>query len=148
MIEECAAIQSIGAAVEGITKAFDPPPVNLVSADLPAQVVFTGQAQRDHAELGANLVVITRMFRVQVAVMPVGQGNPNKRESTIRPLLDRHIDAFEAHPTLGKLVGVREAEVAYDSGVVLLVEYGQKFIGYEIGLQVTTVERRTIAKGE
>jgi hypothetical protein len=148
MIEEvCASITSIGAAVEGITTAIDPPPVNLNSANLPAQVIFTGQAQRDDSA-GPNLFVVTRMYRVQVAAIPTGQGNPNARETVVRPLLQAHVAAFETHPTLGKLAGVRSAKVVYDSGVILLMEYGQKYIGYEIGLQVVTVERRTIAKGE
>ena len=143
-----AKIQEIGATVSGIREAIDPPPANLNSDQLPALYAFTGQASYNESALGPRMVEVTREIRVQVAVVPTGQGDPNTREKDIRPLIDATVAAFQQHPALKKLVRVRKASVLSDSGIVLLPEWGMKYIGFELRLRVETTEPRTIAQGE
>ena len=143
-----AKIQEIGAGVSGITTAYDPPPVELPSDMLPALYAFTGQASYNKSALGPKMLEVTREIRVQVAVIPTGQGDPNTREKDCRPLIDATVAAYQQHPELKKLARVREANVLSDSGVVLLPEWGMKYIGFEIRLQVVTTEPRSIAQGE
>ena len=78
----CAKIALIGADISGINQSgvFDPPPANLNTADLPALFVWTGTASHDESVLGENFVDTTRRFYLQVAVIPLGQGDPNTRE--------------------------------------------------------------------
>jgi hypothetical protein len=144
----CAGIQTIGAAVSGITMAFDVPPANLETAELPALFVFTGRASDDEEILGSDEVMETRTYRVQVAVLPTGQGDPNTRERLCRPLIEAVVQAFESHPSLGGVAGVQNAYPSGDSGVAILPEWGGKFIGFEVQLSVTTVRDRVLASGE
>lgn len=141
------AIKTIGEGVTGIVTAFNPPPVNLNTGDLPALYTFTGNASYSD-ELGPNRVVIRRTYRVQVAIIPTGQGDPNTRELLCQPLLDQVVDQYWQYPRLGRTARIRSARVVSDSGIVLLPEWGGKYIGFEIRLEVTTIEPRTIAKGE
>ena len=143
-----AAIKAIGEQVTGIVTAFDPPPAGLNSADLPALFAFTGNASHGDTQYGANKVLVTRIYRIQVAVIPSALGDPNTRETLCRPLLDATVDTFQMHPTLGKIARVRRSRVVSDSGIVLLPEWGGKYIGFEVRLEVETIEPRTYAKGE
>ncbi len=143
-----AKIQEIGASVSGVTEAYDPPPANLNSDLLPALYAFTGGASYDESALGPKMVDVTREIRVQVAVIPTGQGDPNTREKDFRPLIDATVSAYQQHPALKKLARVRKASVLSDTGVVILPEWGMKYIGFEIRLRVVTTEPRTIAQGE
>lgn len=144
----CAALADIGGDVTGIVKAFDPPPPNLDGGVLPALYVLTGQAQHDDLRLGADNVLVTRDLRVQVAVIPTASGDPNTRERICRPLLEAVTAAYRSHPHLKGLARVREMRVASDSGIVLLPEWGARYIGFELRIAVITVETRSIARGE
>jgi hypothetical protein len=149
MIEDiCTALADIGGMATGIRTAFDPPPPNLESGALPALYVFTGGGIPDDKLPGSKLVQMTRTLRVQVAVLPTGMGDPKTRETQCRPLLDALYAAIWAHPRLNKLARVRSARVTSDSGIVLLPEWGMRFIGFEVRVEVITIEPRTIAKGE
>lgn len=142
-----AAIKTIGEGATGIVAAFNPPPVSLNTADLPALYTFTGNA-RHSDELGPNKVVVMRVYRVQVAVIPIGQGDPNTRELLCQPLLDQVIEQYRKYPHLDKTARVRASRIVSDSGIVLLPEWGGKYIGFEIRLEVYTIEPRTYAQGE
>lgn len=149
MIEQiCSTLADIGREAAGICTVFDPPPPNLESGALPALYVFTGSATHNDAALGPNLVQVTRTLRVQVAVIPTGAGDPKTRESACRPLLDAVMAAYWKHPHLNQTARVRSARVVSDSGVVLLPEWGMRFIGFEVRVEVVTIEPRAIAKGE
>ncbi len=143
-----AAIKTIGENASGIVNAFDPPPAGINTADLPALYTFTGNAVHNDTEYGANRILVRRIFRVQVAVIPTGQGDPNTRETLCRPLLDNVLDQFRKYPTLGKTARIRKSRIVSDSGIVLLPEWGAKYIGFEIRIEVETIEPRTYAQGE
>lgn len=142
-----AAIKTVGEGATGIVTAYNPPPAELPSGDLPALYTFTGNA-RHSDELGPNRVVVARTYRVQVAVIPTGQGDPNTREMLCQPLLDQVIDQYRKYPRLGRTARIRSARIISDSGIVLLPEWGGKYIGFEIRLEVYTIEPRTYATGE
>lgn len=144
----CSALVDVGRTATGITTAFDPPPPGLESGALPALYVFTGQGVPEDTLPGSLLVKMTRSFRMQVAVIPTGQGDPKTRETLCRPLIDAVYAAIWAHPRLDKLARVRSAKATSDSGVVILPEWGMKFIGFEVRIEVVTIEPRTVAKGE
>ena len=143
IIEEvCAGIKTVGALAPGIVTAFNPPPVAVETAHMPALYAFLGSASHNETAYGPNRVLTTRIYRVQVAVIPTGQGNPATRETQIRPLLQTTIEHYRKFPLLNRTAYVRNARVLSDSGIVILPEWGGKFIGFEIRLQVESIELR------
>jgi len=144
----CAAIATIGATIPGINAhgVFDLPPANLNTGDLPA--VFTWAGPGQHSPLGEMVDITARRFYVQVAVIPISQGDPNTRERLVRPLMEAALAAYRGHPRLTNLDWVRVALVGSDSGVIILPEYGGKFVGFEISLDVTYITPRTISTNE
>ena len=146
----CAKIAEIGKTISGINVdgVFDPPPANLQTAELPAMFVWTGTATHDKSILGEDFIETTRRFYLQVAVIPTGQGDPNTRETLVRPLIEATLSAFRFHPQLEGLDWVEEVVIASDSGVIVLPEYGGKFIGFEIPLDVKYFTPRTYAANE
>jgi hypothetical protein len=141
----CSGIRTIGTPITGITTAFATPPANLETAELPALYPFTGAMSPDEED--STSVTETRTYRVQVAVLPTGQGDPNTREALCRPLLEAVNAAYRIHFGLGNVVGVQNSRVVSDSGIVLLPEWGGKFIGFEVRLAVTTIRERIFAHG-
>lgn len=137
----CDGIAAVG-KISGIQTAFAIPPAGLETAELAALYAFTGTATNDQQTLGAGFFQETRLYRVQVAVLPTGQGTPELRETRCRPLITGLNQALRDNPSLGGVAGVQKSLVVGDSGIVLLPEWGGKFIGFEIRLQVTTVGKR------
>jgi hypothetical protein len=146
----CAKIALIGAEITGIssTGVFDPPPANLQTADLPAMFTWTSAAQHNESMLGEDFVETTRRFYVQIAVIPMGQGDPNTREKLARPLIEATLTTFRKHPKLKGLDWIEKVVVGSDSGIIILPEYGGKFIGVEIPLDITYIVPRTYAANE
>jgi len=146
----CAKIAQIGAEISGINLngVFDPPPANIQTANLPAMFTWTGNAQHNESELGEDFIETTRRFYVQIAVIPTGQGDPNTREKLVRPLIEAALAAFRKHPKLIGLKWIEKVVVGSDSGVIILPEYGGKFIGVEIPLDVVYIQPRSYAPNE
>ena len=146
----CAKIALIGKEISGINTngVFDPPPANLTTADLPAVFVWTGAGSHDENVMGENFVNTTRLFYFQVAVIPLGQGDPNTRETLIRPLLEAALATLRKYPKLKGLEWIERMTVNTDSGVIILPEYGGKFIGFEIQLGVKYIAPRSFAANE
>jgi len=146
----CANIALIGKEIVGINAngVYDPPPAGLQTADLPAMFVWTGTATHNEGVMGENFVETTRRFYLQVAVIPVGQGDPNTREALVRPLIDSALTVLRQHPKIKNLDWVEKMTVGSDSGVIILPEYGGKFIGFEIHIDVIYFSVRTYASNE
>lgn len=138
----CEAIREIGQDISGIKMAFDPPPAKLDTASLPALYVLTGPATHDWLRAGSDGDYETREYRVQVAVLPLGQATPQASEERARPLVTAVRDAFVARPGLGPLEDVLQMTVLGDSGVVRLPDYGEQFIGFEMRLRVVEAIER------
>lgn len=143
----CEGIQAVGALATGIVAAYDKPPANPLSTELPALFPFTGPAS-EASELGADYVLQARIYRVQVAVTPTGQHLPEQREALCRPLIEAVLSTFRSYPTLNGVARVQQSVVLGDTGVAILPEWGGKFIGFQINLEVTTYEPRSYADGE
>lgn len=139
-------IQAVGAGIAGITAALDPAPNNLDSSQLPAQVCFTGSAECEDAGTGENWVTVRRTMRVQFAMMPTGQGNPEDREKVCRPMIDQANAEFRRWPQLKGVAYVQEASVISDSGIVILPEWGGKFIGFELRVRVEYIQPKNLAE--
>jgi len=139
------ALATIGGAVSGIKLSSDPPPANPQSANLPLLYVLSGPAAHDDAE---QLVEVTRTFRVQVAILPTGLGDPNMREKTCRPLLDAVTEKYRSYYNLASVPFVERIRLVRDSGIVVLPEYGYKYIGFELQIEVTYFATRSFASGE
>jgi hypothetical protein len=146
----CAKIALIGAEISGINPKglFDPPPANLQTADLPALFTWTGVAQHNESVLGEDFIETTRRFYIQIAVIPTGQGDPNTREKLVRPLIESALTVLRKHPKLLGLDWVEKVVVGSDSGIIMLPEYGGKFIGVEIPIDVTYIVLRNYAANE
>ena len=143
----CTAIAAIAANVKGITSAKDPGTPKLDTAQLPALFVLTGPATY---EWFGDYGIETRQYRLQVAVLPCDQGQSGQQEARCRPLLVAVRDAFAARPGLNgvlDVLGVREASVMQDSGIIVLSTYDQTFWGFEVRVQVKETIGRTYADG-
>ncbi len=127
---------------------FDLAPENLDTAQLPAAYSLLGSATYDEAEDGEKWDTVTRVYRVQVPVLPTGQATPNLRESLCQPLLESVVNKLSGYPTLGNTAWVEKSKIISDSGIVVLPEFGAKFVGFEIRLQVKYNILRTFAAGE
>lgn len=116
-------------------RGYNPPPAALDTARLPAVFAFTGPATNSNDQ-GEEFDRETRVYAVQCAVLPVGQGTPAERETRGRPLLVALKNAFAARPHLGTAF-VERSTVLGDSGIVVLPSYDGTVIGFEIRLSVT-----------
>ena len=143
----CAGLVAIGADVAGIESAPDPPPENLDSASLPALYALTGESMDDDTMLGAEFVQEIRTYRVQVAVAAYGEGTVAQTEGKARPLIQLVKSAYANRPNLESILNVQKVRVLGDSGVEILAEYGGKFIGFEVRVEVTEYASRTIVEG-
>jgi hypothetical protein len=144
----CARLVLLASGCTGIVTALDPPPPGINSDALPQAWVFTGDAQNDDESLGPDMTVITRTFRMQVAVIPTGQADPETRETLCRPLLDNLSAHMRKYPRLNRLAGIDHASLRSDSGVVILPSYGGTYVGFELRLEVQYLQERTYANGE
>jgi hypothetical protein len=142
----CASIKLIGQLVPGIGSALDPPPATLDTAKMPALFTWTGPAT--YRDLGDDWIEETRLYRVQVAVVKVGEATPDVREKRCRPLLDAARETFFKYPQLSQTLRVQEARPLGDSGIVVLPEYGGSHIGFELRLQVIEYFERSYAPYE
>jgi hypothetical protein len=127
---------------------FDPPPPKLDTGDLVAQFAFTGSASFDFNTAGRGRVRETRIYRVQFAVLTVAEATPELRETRCRPWLNLARERLTACPTLNRLRFVESARILRDTGVVILPEYGQLYIGFEIQLSVVMDLPIVYARGE
>ena len=141
-----ARIAELGATITGIVSAKDPPPAKWDTAELPALYVLTGGA--DYTHEGDDLRSDIRIYRIQVAVLSVGVANAYLRETRCRPLIVAVRDFFDARPSLGGLAGVSDVRVVRDSGVVILPEYDNLFIGFELQLRVVEYSQLVFAESE
>lgn len=145
-----AAIKSIGQTITGLITVFDLAPEKLDSAELPALYPLTSQASYNQAVKGESMVEVVRVYRVQVPVIPIGLANPQTRESMCQPLIESVVNKYQGYPTLNNCAFVRAngVSVLSDSGIVVLPEWGAKYVGFEIRLQVIYYVPRTYAAGE
>jgi hypothetical protein len=115
---------------------FNPAPPKLDTGDLIAQYTFTGSAQFDFSTPGRGQVRETRIYRVQFAVLTVAEATPELREIRVGPWINLAREKLTSYPTLNRLRYVESARILRDTGIVILPEYGQQYIGFEMQLSV------------
>lgn len=130
-----------------LVTSFSTAPEKLDTGEIPALYSLTSSATRTN-QFGEREEYLTRVYRVQVAVVPTGQATPTEREKLCRDLLEKVRKQFNRFPRLNDCNGVFTAKVIGDSGVVILPEFGMKFVGFEIRLQVTYVDVIDFAENE
>ncbi len=136
----CAGIQAVGSLAEGVVASYSQAPDTLETSLLPALYPLTGQARHDAEIQGEGFVQVTRTYNVQVAVQATGQGTPSEVEQDCRALISSVCMVFRRYPMLKDAPGVLRSMIVSDSGPALLTEWGGKYIGFEIRLEVTTIE--------
>lgn len=139
------AIAAVGTGISGITTATDPPPAAIETAQLPCLFTFTGEATY---EWGDDHGYETRVYRVQVAVIPRVQATPETREVRCRPLIVAVRNALASSPQIGAVARVLGAKVIGDSGPAVLPEFEMKYIGFEVRLEVLSIVARVYDAGE
>ncbi len=152
----CAALKTILNGVTGVTsdsvtlavKAYDPPPASMDSVKLPAAYVFTGGAEFDTENYGADFIGVTREYEVHVAVLAEASATPELREKHCRPLLESIRTRLMMYPSLGNVATLQSMTAASDSGVIVLPEYGGIHIGFTITINTLEIVARTYASNE
>ena len=122
-----------------LVSAYSTAPEKLDTAEIPAQYTLTGSANETN-EFGEREEYVVRVYRVQVSVIPTGQANPTEREQLGRELLERCRKQLKRFTQLNDCPRVYEHRVLGDSGIVILPEFGMKYVGFEIRLEVTYSE--------
>ncbi|HZU86597.1 MAG TPA: hypothetical protein VFF78_03870 [Anaerolineaceae bacterium] len=136
----CSGIQEIGIQVAGINTSYSLPPDTLETSSLPALYPLTGQARHDNDALGRGMVMVVRNYSVQVALQAIAQGVSTEIEQQCREMINSVCLAFRKHPMLNGTPGVLKSIIISDSGPAILTEWGGKYIGFEIRLEVSTAE--------
>lgn len=144
-----AALARVGGEVSGITAAVDPPPTALSPARLPLLYVLTGSAEDDAGQenSASGLNYEKRTYRVRVAVTGVGQATANVRETRCRPLLGNLKAQYRTQSGLG-LKFVQKVAVTGDTGVGILPDYDEQYVGFEVQVTVTMITPYRRARGE
>lgn len=114
----------------------DPPPPGWDTLSLPGQYVLTGAGSDSNGGDDGGDVYETRTYRVQVPVMPLGEGrNARERELRIRPILTEVKQRLRVVSRKARLTSVVRLRVTGDSGPVILNEYDGQFVGFEIQIE-------------
>ncbi|MCB0207711.1 MAG: hypothetical protein KDJ52_00185 [Anaerolineae bacterium] len=137
--------------ITGVLTAYAQGPNSLSAANMPLFVNLTRKAEVDWKVFGSDMGLETRLYAMQLYVMPFGQGVPGEAEEACELFFPLVRDTFAARPSLEQLLGVQEATFLGDSGVIGLkypLEGGSLYWGIEFRLQVKEVVERTYANSE
>jgi len=135
---EAEAFEEIGAAIQGIQTASALIPESLETAHLPYLYPIMGPSSDDESSLGNSMTLERRTWRIQVAVLPYGQGERTQAEEEARTLIPLVKDAYRKRKSLEGVTGVQHVRVAGDTGVIPLREFSNKYIGFEVLVEVTS----------
>lgn len=127
-------LQTINAAITGITRAYDALPGALNKADLPAFLILPGAAEQ--SQMTRQGAIEERTYTLLLYVQPLALETFNQAYNDARVFFRRVQDAYAAAYRLNSLSGVVDAWLEGDSGVQPLV-YGQtQYAGIEFRLRV------------
>lgn len=130
------AIAAVLAGVADIKRVYANAPNSLPPADLPAAVIYTGQAV--YAERGYNINDgDVRQYKIRLYVLPAQQGIPGEADALCEPFFTSVRAAFSPGDRLGRLSGILEAFMLGDQGVVVMPLGGSMYVGVEFNLEVT-----------
>lgn len=120
-------------------------PRAIQDAQLPVVLIETGAAQYDIVSYSEEMVAENRVYRLRLYVFKATLGTPGLSEETVRPYIDVIRDYFLARPGLELDTDVppkgivARAVLQSDTGVVVL-QYGEPFVGVEFQLSVTEIK--------
>lgn len=135
------ALALILAEVTGIEATFALPPPSLDTAALPACYILTGGGSDTYET--DDFDSEDRIYRIQIAVVPRGQASAEVRETRCRALIHSVKNKLKSYTNLERTPFVRNMRVQGDSGIVVLPEYGAKYVGFEVRVNVTELIHKT-----
>jgi len=145
-----ARLAEIQADIAGVTHAFAQGPNVINAGDMPLFINLTRAATIDWQQ-GSDLGFESRLYLMQLYVLPFGQGVPGEGERLCEPFFPLVRDTFAARPSLEQLLGVQETTFMGDGGVTALrypLGSDSLFWGIEFRLQVREVVNRDYADYE
>lgn len=113
-----ARLAAMYALVTGITKAFPDIPRVVQDAELPAVVIWPGEATYDTDSGGDNDVLETRTYQAFLLVQNLQLGTENQAQIAVDPFIDRIRDYFLARPGL-ELTGASPPQMVVDNATLL-----------------------------
>lgn len=139
------AIKAEADKIESIKTAFAYPPVKLDSAQLPSLYVIPGPAvYRNWTE---TKIVIQRDYNLRVPVGTVTSSTPEARIREIDPIITDVLVHFSGLSHMGQ-TDIFEMRVLNDTGIRVLSDYGAKFIGFVITIQIEQMKGLNYASNE
>lgn len=128
VVTTSARIAAMAALIPGIQTAFASIPRVVQDAELPAVVIFPGEATYDVDTFGDNDVVETRLYRILFLIQKAAYGTETQAQVAIEPFFNTIRDYFLARPGLELTGATLPQVVVYDS--VMLGDSGYQIIGY------------------
>lgn len=119
--------------VEGVRTAFQQIPRIISNAQVPAVVVFPGEATYDTTTLGEQMVLEVRIYRIVLFYAEAAFGTQGQQQIGIEPLFTRIRDYFLARPGLSLPT---EDRVIYDA--TMQGDAGFQIVDYPSGTDKTT----------
>jgi hypothetical protein len=139
----CDRIALIGQDITGIVETDAISLATIDTANMPYLAVFMGRSSDDEVSGGDDFTIETRVYRIVVVVMPIGQGETAEAEDKSRDLIHAVKEHYRARHSLEDLAGVQNTRVLGDSGVIVLPEYSGKYFGFEVLLEVSLYVPKT-----
>ncbi len=128
VVTTSARIAAMAQLIPGITVAFPSIPRVVQDAELPAVVVFPGEATYDVDTFGDNDVVETRLYRVLFLIQKAAYGTEDQAQVAIEPFFNTIRDYFLARPGLELTGATLPQTVVYNS--TMIGDSGYQIIGY------------------
>ena len=132
--EQQEAIAAVLRAVSGVERVFVDYPKAIQRRDLPCVTLTPQAATYDRETYGANSLMITRTWRLQVYAMSVEHGREGVAEQTLKPLLTSIPLALAEYPILtlsdDRAITLRLHDGG-DTGAIMLMYGADAYIGAE-----------------
>jgi len=140
VVTTSARIAAMAALIPGITTAFPSIPRVVQDAELPAVVIFPGEATYDVDTFGDNDVVETRLYRILFLIQKAAYGTEDQAQVAIEPFFNTIRDYFLARPGLELTGAMLPQTVVYNA--TMLGDSGYQIIGYPQGSDYAAIEYR------
>lgn len=127
-------IATLAGAIEGVKTAFESIPRIINAAQVPAIVIFPGEANYDKTSLGEQSVLEARVYRIVLFYAEAAFGTQNQQQIGIEPMFTRIRDYFLARPGLS--LPDSPTNVIYDA--TMQGDAGFQIIDYPTGTDKTT----------
>ena len=127
-------IATLAGQVEGVKTAFEQIPRIISNAQVPAIVIFPGEATYDVTTLGEQSVLEDRIYRIVLFYAEAAFGTQGQQQIGIEPMFTRIRDYFLARPGLS--LSGDNTNVIYDA--TMQGDAGFQIVDYPSGTDKTT----------